>query len=287
MASQRAEEALEMRWQRGHIIPQREPKVAYNGAEGMPIREEVIARHGDTVLTRNSYGAVCLNTPNIMFVDIDYPTGQEDIGRWPALATLLVPLAIWGFLRAHLFLIFALSFVVAVTIWLLVIRARSARLRSGRAQADILERVRRFVSQRPSWRARVYQTPAGLRVLALHRTFEPEDPGIDDAFEALGTDPTYATMCERQRCFRARLTGKPWRMGIAEHLRPRPGVWPVAEHRQPERRAWLERYDTRAREFAACRFIEELGTGLTDPAAAAVRDLHDTVSRATSDLPLA
>lgn len=47
-------------------------KVAYNGAEGVPIREEVIERHDDIVISRNSYGALCLNTPDVMFADIDF-----------------------------------------------------------------------------------------------------------------------------------------------------------------------------------------------------------------------
>ncbi|MGI0119775.1 hypothetical protein [Zooshikella sp. RANM57] len=46
-------------------------KVAYNGAEGLPIREEVISTHRDNVITRNSYGSLCINTPNVFFSDID------------------------------------------------------------------------------------------------------------------------------------------------------------------------------------------------------------------------
>jgi len=36
----------------------------------VPIREEIVSRHGDTIITRNSYGARCLNTPNALFADI-------------------------------------------------------------------------------------------------------------------------------------------------------------------------------------------------------------------------
>jgi hypothetical protein len=38
----------------------------YNGAAGVPIREEIVGRHGETVITRNSYGARCLNMPNVL-----------------------------------------------------------------------------------------------------------------------------------------------------------------------------------------------------------------------------
>ena len=62
MAEARAAEALH-KVLAGEKLGRREPKVAYNGASGVPIREEVLARHGEEVITRNSYGAHCLNSP--------------------------------------------------------------------------------------------------------------------------------------------------------------------------------------------------------------------------------
>ena len=47
-------------------------KASYNGAEGIPIREEVISHHNNSVITRNTYGALCINTPNVFFADIDF-----------------------------------------------------------------------------------------------------------------------------------------------------------------------------------------------------------------------
>lgn len=70
-AESRAQEALE-RLMAGEKLERREPKVAYNGAQGVPIREEVLSRHSDAVITRNLYGARCLNTPNVLFADIDF-----------------------------------------------------------------------------------------------------------------------------------------------------------------------------------------------------------------------
>jgi hypothetical protein len=50
-----------------------EYKRAYNGADGVPIREEILERHGDTIITRNSYGARSL-PPNVLFADVDVRT---------------------------------------------------------------------------------------------------------------------------------------------------------------------------------------------------------------------
>lgn len=286
MADRRADEALEKRWTAGRQVPAREPKVPYNGAEGVPIREEVIARHGETVLTRNSYGAVCLNTPNVLFVDMDHPNPDA-----PNCAVLLIPLVLgpvaWLLAKAPFWSALAGALVLAALLGWFVQRRRRTRLGDGRADLAGLSRVRKFHAARPDWRMRVYRTPVGLRVLALHRTFEPGDPAIAETFEALGADPAYRRMCERQRCFRARLTAKPWRIGLADRLRPRPGVWPVAPANLPQREAWVANYNRLAQGFAACAFVEELGTAAIAPAAAAVRDLHDTIARAESGLPLA
>jgi hypothetical protein len=63
MAEQRADEALASLLA-GKPLARRERKAAYNGASGVPIREEVLARVGETVITRNGYGAHCLNPPS-------------------------------------------------------------------------------------------------------------------------------------------------------------------------------------------------------------------------------
>lgn len=290
MADRRADEALERKWQAGRsgagLVPAREPKVPYNGAEGVPIREEIVDRQGETVLTRNSYGAVCLNTPNVLFVDIDHPSPNDASGTLFAVL-LLCWLAAWWLTKASLWWVLTGYFAMLAALMLFVGHFRRTRIRSGWAEAKALERIRRFQAAHSEWRLRIYRTPLGLRVLALQRTFEPANPGISRIFDALRVDRAYRYMCERQRCFRARLTAKPWRIGITSHLRPRPGVWPVAADRLPARKAWLAEYDRRAANYSACRFLEELGDGPIDPAAAAVRDLHDAQTRAMSELPLA
>ncbi|HNB89667.1 MAG TPA: hypothetical protein PLP91_04700, partial [Plasticicumulans sp.] len=68
-AETRAGEALQ-RLLAGERLDRREPKQPYNGADGLPIREEIVERHGTAVVTRNSYGARCLNVPDVLFADI-------------------------------------------------------------------------------------------------------------------------------------------------------------------------------------------------------------------------
>ncbi len=286
-AEQRCREALR-RIESGESLERSEPKIPYNGADGVPIREEVVRRQGDTVITRNSYGALCLNTPDVLFADIDFETK-------PALRTTLsaaVGSAILGWiLTAELlggrvaWLGAALAAVVGGSLTASVWRTLQ-RLRGG-AEASAMRRLQRFVAAHPLWHLRVYRTPAGLRALAMHRGFDPREAETQAFFSAVDVDRVYRRMCENQRCFRARLTAKPWRIGIVDHLRPRPGVWPVAPERRALRSRWLADYDAKARQYSACRFVAALGSSTVDSRAHAVQALHDDLCRCAFELPLA
>lgn len=73
--------------------------------------------------------------------------------------------------------------------------------------------------------------------------------------------PCFTFACTNQSCFRARLTAKPWRTGIAGNICPRPGVWPVRPELAAVRNEWVANYEARAAAFAACRYIESMGSG--------------------------
>jgi hypothetical protein len=149
------------------------------------------------------------------------------------------------------------------------------------------KQISQFLSANPSWNFRLYRTPAGMRVLATHRTFTPDDPEIAKCFATLGADPVYVAMCMNQKCFRARLSAKPWRIGIQQHLRPRPGVWPVAVGKLPMRNKWIADYDEKAKFYSACKFVESVGSGIVHQDIESAIDIHDEMSGANGDLPIA
>lgn len=300
-ADERTREAL-ARIQAGETLPRREAKTAYNGANGMPIREQIVRREGETLITRNGYGALCLNTPDVLFVDIDFEDAEEAArrggkGRHGSLAlvmAVLAAVAAGGITR---------SAVVAAGVGVLAFGLLwwwLGRLPSHAADAPAQEevpatpeqrarqRIERFIFQHPDWHLRLYRTPAGLRALAMHRTFSPGETAVADCFHELGADTVYARMCRNQNCFRARVSPKPWRIGIDDHLRPRPGVWPVALERMDEREAWVARYERAAAGYASCTFVEAVGAvEAHHPSAEAVQRLHDALSGAQSGLPAA
>ncbi len=288
MAEKRVEEALE-RILSGQKLDRREKKRSYNGADGVPIREEVLARYGEEVITRNGYGAHCLNSPRVLFADIDFATKRL---LWPSvlafalLAAASIGIGIWlrkGWVTAVLLLV---SGLIAVLISELL--SRLVQKSTDTLEAIAREKIVAFVAANRTWNLRLYRTPAGYRVVATHQTFDPRSDEVRLFFNALSVDPVYVRMCTRQNCFRARLTAKPWRAGIPDHIRPRPGVWPVREESMPIRMAWIARYEQKASGFAACRYVESMGSGRVDSSLRPVIDMHDRESRALAfELPIA
>lgn len=289
-ADVRVREALE-RTLAGETLPRRERRVAYNGADGMPIREEIVDRAGDCVITRNGYGALCLNTPNVLFADIDF--ARYSSARQMLASMILVFAATAGAMIAGFHFSAVVSLIVAFFASLLLgvplpgVLRKLSKLMQGGDESAAIRRVRHFLAAHPSWRVRVYRTPAGLRLLALHRLFDPRESEVKACFDALGVDPVYARMCFNQNCFRARISPKPWRMGLPRMRPPYSAVWRPEHAELPARRQWIEVYEQESKMFAACRYIETLGNGTSDPDVEAVRELHDAFCRAEQDLKIA
>lgn len=295
-------------------LPKREPKVAYNGAEGVPIREEIIAQQGTDVVTRNSYGALCLNTPDVMFVDVD----EEWISRpppaklWPrfllAAALALVWWVVWasgkpaaldpyascsglpGFgdyfrvgLRGLWGFAWRTLFFLAALYWLNLWRWQWFVHRNG----GLMGMVRKGLSEqsvRGYWA--VYKTPKGARLLALHRTFDASSEESGALMKSLWADPVYVAMCRRQGCFRARVSAKPWRIPGMDRMRG--PVWPVEGEALERRLRWVAGYEAVQSGYAACTLVELFGEAhLLDPRAEAVRKWHDQLSQSSSGKPVA
>ncbi|MGV3659284.1 MAG: hypothetical protein ACO1TE_03845 [Prosthecobacter sp.] len=288
MGEARAQEALGRILAGDSRLERRESKVSYNGADGMPIREEIIARHGDTIITRNIYGALCLNTPNVLFVDVDHDQGPRfTFSFYPSLI-LLAGAASYG-VHHRSFWSFVICFAglsVLMNIVLNIMNSIHRRI-GEKPSARALRRIEWFSTAHHEWHLRVYETPAGLRVLVMHDVFDPSSPEVAEIFQDLHADPVYVRMCQNQRCFRARVSPKPWRIGISQHIRPRPGYWPVKPEHLPRRHQWVAAYEEKAKTHASCRFLRTYGSSRVHPEAEAVRNLHDELSRANSGLPLA
>ena len=256
----------------------REPKVPYNGAEGVPIREEILQDRGDVgVLTRNSYGAHCLNTQHMFIADID----KSGITfRSPhLLSTLLVAMILVCFtvlLFSHFGLWRSLAGGVlcggVVAVGLRFLLWQVFVLGSG----GLAEVVKGRLEEHPGLSFRLYETPNGFRVLETSKPFVAEASDTQDLFASMQTDKLYAKMCKRQLCFRARVSGKPWRMDMDKMPSH---VWPVVEEdKLRARNTWISQYEERSHGFAAARLLLVVGEEKVDAKIADTLKWHDELT---------
>jgi hypothetical protein len=131
---------------------------------------------------------------------------------------------------------------------------------------------------------RIYRTASGFRVMAVDRSFDPTSPETQDLMRVTRSDPAYARLCRSQKCFRARLTPKPWRCGIEKP----PGEFPRSTRDEENAFAgWLREYERASTRFATCRYLETIGNGRAIGDTRRLQHLHDRVTRCDEPLPLA
>ncbi len=210
-----------------------------------PIKEERIREVESNVITRTGYGSLVLNCPDTMFIDVDVPQAKSG-GLFQTLRGL------FG--------------------------------KKQPAQPDAaIERLKEFQRSNRQWSFRVYATHSGFRYLVTHARQDPNDSGLLRVMDALGTDPLYMKLCKSQKCFRARVSPKPWRCGLTS-----PNVrFPFPdEGRRKVFELWKADYDSFSNEYATARFIESVGDRV-DSGLRSTIELHDSMCKTSSALPLA
>ncbi|MEM9944190.1 MAG: hypothetical protein AAF939_21725 [Planctomycetota bacterium] len=148
-----------------------------------PLREEIIEEFAApdsqsnepfAIISRNNYGALILNTSNLLFADIDSARPS-----WKASG---------GFFSR----LFGGS--------------------SPDPTNQLIEKIENLCRKSSGLGMRLYRTKAGFRVMVTSRTFDPMSSETNQILKKLGSDRLYEQLCHRQECFRARLSPKPWRM---------------------------------------------------------------------------
>ena len=216
-----------------------------------PVLREIKAPGGEVaaVITRNAYGALVLNTARIMFVDVDLPEPKSPLGGW-----------------------------------LKKLFGKPGRSAAPITNDSVMAQAEAWSQSHPGWGWRVYRTKAGLRLLATHALFEPESASTEQVFDALGADPLYRRLCRTQKCFRARLTPKPWRCGFKNP----PGRWPWPDAKaEAQYKDWEALYQKACRDYATCELAATPGSQQIDSTVQLIVKVHDETTFADSKLDLA
>ncbi|HCS63177.1 MAG TPA: hypothetical protein DIW64_03315 [Cellvibrio sp.] len=144
--------------------------------------------------------------------------------------------------------------------------------RPKKDKAYHLANVEQFQKQNTEYTIKVYETFAGLRVVIVNRVFEQDFATVNALFSSLGVDPLYVTLCKVQSCYRARLTPKPWRIGIDRPL------FRFPRHEQYELDGfseWLTDYELAAKSYRTVKVVAEFGSDAVHPDVARVLEVHD------------
>lgn len=235
----------------------------------VPLREHILGaagRHG--LVTRNRYGAVVLNSPTLFIADIDLPeeTAQGRAGGdRPSLLR-----RIFGGPRP------------------VEPEAQDAAVAAPEPEVEkALDPVRSYAAQNPSLGVRVYRTSAGLRVIVTGLDLPANSPQARSLLEQFGSDPLYVELAAAYDSYRARLSPKPWRCGVAAVT----GRWiapgtVVDHHAFAPTAEWVAAYDAASARYAVCRIVEVHGAA-PSPDEREVIEIHDRACGVDRTLPLA
>src|SRR5690349_22946989 len=142
----------------------------------------------------------------------------------------------------------------------------------GQDKLKIFDMIRKLASSSKykGFGFRMYETFQGARVIVLGRDFDPRDRESNQIMSEFNCDRLYMTLCQKQGCFRARLTPKPYRMNVRRYKVQFP-----REGDDTELQEWLTEYERTSRNFNTCRFIEHMGAkhSIID-----VVQLHDEIT---------
>ena len=215
------------------------------------ICEEVIDQLLDgqervAVISRNRYGALVMNTPNMMFIDIDVPPARRT-------GCLL------GWLRRQ-------------------------PPDEPSPEEHRLQGLRRWQQLNPEFTLRVYRTHSGIRAIVINQFYTSVDAVALRVLDELESDPLYRRLCVAQGCYRARLSPKPWRLGLGDP----PARFPYRTPQEEQAfQAWFDEYVHRSKGVCVCQYVETLGDAAEADRLGPLIAQHDALCCSDRDLPLA
>lgn len=220
------------------------------GSDGVlrePLVEEGSLSDGSRyAINRNAYGAFVLNAERVVFVDVDVSTRVSLVERLKGLFGRGVD---------------------------------PAEVFAAREQE-----IRDWQRENSRYSIACYRTFAGFRLVIRNFLAGPENDEVRRILRELCNDVNYRKLCERQACFRARLTPKPYRTGT----RMPPAKFPFEKNGDAEKfAAWSEGYLNAAKGYSVCRTPIIMGDAEPSPVVQELLAIHDKACCRGDQLPLA
>ncbi len=327
-------------------IPIREEIISEHGfSENGLIEGNLENRLSDSqlIITRNSYGAQVANINNIAIIDVDhddllhqkFPDSYDKQGfMGVSIIDKSQPssmkIKVWSFVLVFILIASSIAWLGLSWFWLLVVMvgvtaylwqqaSKRDKVRAQKRADDlaslspfIKELIQQRVASHPKESFRLYETPAGFRIIATHDTAVPNDNLVTQWFEYFHADVNYVRLCQAQQCFRARLTAKPWRMSEVENNKlakdiPAKDFWFANDNAvdnkdlqhskelaldKESRKQWIAYYDEYAKNYRACRYIEsfsgfDASHQLEHNVIQTFIDWHDSACQANKELEMA
>lgn len=140
-------------------------------------------------------------------------------------------------------------------------------------EEKLLQTLRDLCAADESLGARLYRTHNGWRVMLTGRELAPDSERMHRVCRLLHADPLYESLCTRQQCWRARLTPKPYRVGVPGYPRPVDSE----SVSSPQAQDWIQRYESACRGKSVCRLVDVAGRKMQSD----LIEQHDIMTGAT------
>lgn len=132
----------------------------------------------------------------------------------------------------------------------------------------LMNQIRKACDLFPKYGFRIYETKNGYRVFVTGINVSPKDQLVQKMFEAFNCDKLYHTLCNKQECYRARLTPKPDYL----HCRRKKVRFPRSQQEEIVTTKWIDYYTEKSKDKAVCQFVKNIGqVQITD-----IIKYHDT-----------
>jgi hypothetical protein len=125
---------------------------------------------------------------------------------------------------------------------------------------------------------RIYETANGIRVIGK-QYFDPTDSRHAKLLQLFGVDLLYVQLSQKQQCYRARLTPKPYRIKSRTIKIGSPLDCETENYQE-----WETEYAAKSAQFSVVKLVKTIGVDFT---ADAVIALHDKLCNIAQNRPLA